>query len=404
MRVTPLVLGATLSACSLAVASAQPTATPTLPGDNGFGVRLSALHSSNIARSDAATAALRGVEREDWVFTPSVTAEVMRRLGRHAVFLTGVAGYDFHRNNSQLDHGRVNATGGAVISTPLCQIMPTGSFSLQQSDLTDITTVVVENQNKTIVGAATVSCGRKTGFSLVVSGYHQVVRNSAAIQKFNDHVSDGGQLAIGYAQPSLGNLGVLVGYSYNDFPARRVLQGPPGSHFVQKMIGVNYSKEIGRKLNISGTVARTMVDRSSTAPGINPKFSAWTYEGDVRYALSSRLSFALNGGRAVAPSDLPGGDVSVRTQGSAEVQYKLGSRLVLTAGDRIGTIKADNDTTLLGPVLTKQTLNSAYGSLKYARSRNQNVQLSFEHADRSTNIPALDFTDNRVILTLDSRF
>src|SRR5687767_5378881 len=92
-------------------------------------------YDDNVARSNAVTAALRGIEQEDFIYNPSVAVDIVQPFGRQAAFLRGSVGYDFYDKNDQLNRERIDLSGG--VSSPLGPCRPTlgGSYKRQQSEL-----------------------------------------------------------------------------------------------------------------------------------------------------------------------------------------------------------------------------------------------------------------------------
>lgn len=80
MHYGKIVCGSLLGVVALATpALAQETRSVT------FGVQATVVHDSNVSRSDAATAALRGIQREDTIFSPAVTADVLLPVSRQSL-------------------------------------------------------------------------------------------------------------------------------------------------------------------------------------------------------------------------------------------------------------------------------------------------------------------------------
>ena len=166
MRLGVMATGAILGAAMAGPAAAQqPAAPPTLSSARSFELGLSArvLYDSNIARGSELLAIQRGLSRDDFVYQPAVTANIVQPLGTQMVYLAGSAGYDFHERNTKLDRGNVNVQGGYTARVGICQPSLTSSYSGRQSDLEDADSVTTTNLVQATSVAASVQCGRPIG-------------------------------------------------------------------------------------------------------------------------------------------------------------------------------------------------------------------------------------------------
>src|SRR5436305_14051820 len=108
MRTGLLALGiaAGVVACGPALAQGIPVVSnQRVVKING---NLNITYATNVSHTTEAVAKLRGLEPEDEIVNPSALFQVVQPIGRNAAFLQGYAGYDFHAQNSILNH--VNAS------------------------------------------------------------------------------------------------------------------------------------------------------------------------------------------------------------------------------------------------------------------------------------------------------
>src|SRR5690242_13118414 len=92
---------------ALGLSSGFDMAAAQNPNRTDVRVDSSLRYDSNVARSDDATAALRGIQPEDEIFTPGVSVDVARVLGGQSVFLQGALSYNFYAHNSKLNRERL---------------------------------------------------------------------------------------------------------------------------------------------------------------------------------------------------------------------------------------------------------------------------------------------------------
>jgi hypothetical protein len=71
-----------------------------------------ASYNSNVAHSDAALAAQRGVTLADSIISPGVSIDLSLPVGLQQVFLKGSAAYSIYARNTQLNSQDVDLTGG----------------------------------------------------------------------------------------------------------------------------------------------------------------------------------------------------------------------------------------------------------------------------------------------------
>ena len=144
-------LGACLPSLALAQGSGAATSMPKIEPKREYhaGVRVLGSYDSNIARSSKAAAALRGVEPEDYMLTPSATVSLVQPFGKQALFVDGSLGYDFHRENPQLDRQRHDIQGGFATITGPCHEALFTSYRASQTDLANLDLGNVKNLTKT---------------------------------------------------------------------------------------------------------------------------------------------------------------------------------------------------------------------------------------------------------------
>ena len=114
-------------------------AAPGVP-ERRLDIGISVLNSyeSNILRLRKGVPAPPGQSRDDIRATPAITVDILQPLGRQSVFLSGSAGYDFYRENDQLERERIDLTGGTNLAFGPCSSQLALSYGRQQSDLADI--------------------------------------------------------------------------------------------------------------------------------------------------------------------------------------------------------------------------------------------------------------------------
>ena len=404
MRLRPIALGVLV--CAGLGTSAAAQAVPSVGAARQFHVRtgVNVSYDTNFSRTSKALAALRGVSQNEVTTRPEVSVELVQPLGRQVVYLNGNLGYEFHRENDNLDRGRGDVQAGYATQLGFCQVSANGNYRASQADLATVDTLRVKNLLQTTGLGASAQCGRPQGIVGSVSVQHSEARNSATLQKLADNESNTISVAGGYGNQTLGRLMLTYGYTENDLPNRINPGRPPGDGFKVQSYGVSYERALGSRINMSGMVGRSRVKREFAPVGTDLTFSSTTYSGAIDYTMSSRLNFNLSASRAVVPSIRAGKLYDIATTGQAQARYNLGSRFVLTLGHRIADTKSNTDTTLNVPVLTKSRANSTYGSVTYRQSERASLTLDARYDDRNTNTPDFNYTATTVGLTLEVGF
>ncbi|MEW5684998.1 MAG: hypothetical protein AB1942_08775 [Pseudomonadota bacterium] len=406
MRLWPLALGVIACTCwgTIAAAQAMP-ATPT-DGKRDFSGSLSlrGLYDSNFARSDVATAAQRGIARQDYSLSPSVNLKIVQPLGQQLVYVNGSAGYNFYRENDQLNRGRADVQGGYMTRLGPCALFANGVYAAAQSDLSTLDAPTVKNLLQTSTVAAGAQCGRG-GLSGGISAQRTSTKNSAAIQDDADSDTQAVSVSLGYGNQTLGQFGVSYAYSSSEFP-NVILPGRPiGDGFFSESLSLTAQKRFGSKLTTRGSVGRTKVKREFVPPGGELKFNSTNYMLGVDYLLGSRLTLALSADRAVLPSGRAGKLYDIRTGARFSGSYKLGSRFVVGFGHSYDDINSNADTSLPGlKVITDSQTHSSFASIRYRQNENASIALDVRYDDRSANLKEFNYTAMRVGVTAEVGF
>ena len=219
------------------------------------------LYNSNVADSDAAAAAARGLTPQDVLFTPAINLDIVRPLGATSVFLNGAAGYVFHAVNPILNRERIGLTGGLNGQFLRCEETLSGATAIQQSDLNQITLAVVKNTSYNDRVSLLASCGRSVGFSPSFSVSQTWQSNSNPIEFSNDHHLFAVTGGLGYRTPTLGTFGGIFEYNQLIYYNRQFNLGP--DTFTQGYNtytgGFTYATRLGARLQGS---AQTRLYRS----------------------------------------------------------------------------------------------------------------------------------------------
>lgn len=404
MHLGRFVVGVVGCACGAVPASAQML--PTVTGERQLhaNVTVATIYDNNFARSSQVLAAQRGIKQNEVTLRPSVNVDIVQPLGRQIVYLKGGGGYDFHRENAQLDRARADVQGGYVTTLSICQATLYGSYRAAQSDLATLDSPGVKNLSQATSTAAGVQCGRPGSFSGGANVQRIESQNSATVQKEADSTVETLSAQLGYSNSSIGQLGIFYNYANNEFPNRIIPTRPIGDGFFTQTIGVSVDRQFGSRVKANVSAGRTMVKREFAPPGTDKKFTSSSYSALINYRLGSRITFELLGDRAVVPTARAGKLYDISTSGQLRGTYKLGSRYIVSLGGQVVDIKSNPDTLSARAVVTSARTKSAFASVRYAQSRRAGLVLDVRHDDRNTNLPDFNYRSTRVGLTAEVGF
>ena len=331
-------------------------ATPSVEDGLSLNAIGDVLYDSNVLRSTG-TGLASGMHRDDFRYSPELTATYGRSSGLIALAANAVVGRDLYQYHSYLD--RNHYLGGGTLTYHAgssCQLSVNGTYASRQSGLNGISTgptspvvppdevgTVIDNVQTTAVYGANAGCGSPTGRLTFGGGYsHAALSNAAAIRKFGDSDSDtySGNIGLGILRP--GQLSLTGSYSTISYPNRvtgAVAIGVPAQLLNTGVnsyrIGFAFSRPIGPRL--SGTIGASFLRAEPT--GGQAAYTSPAYNFALGYVAGPRLSFALTGSRDVLPSTTVGALYRVVDQVLVSTRYSLGSSLSIDAD--AGLIKND---------------------------------------------------------------
>jgi hypothetical protein len=398
-------------------ATAQVAAAPSAiqPGQRIQEIDLvgDILYDSNVAESDAALAALRGIKPSDVIFEPSVRFDIARPIGRETIYLQGDAGYDFHARNSLLNRETIDVHPGVLSQIGICQTGLTGDYSRAQSDLSELAIspaglrVPFREQNvlqvEQVGGNAT--CGRAVGFAPSVTASETWTHNSSPIERLIDAQTFSGSAGLAYQRPILGSVRVFGAFSQTNYPNRDGLVGVEGASvatgYQTVSGGVTYTRAVGSRLQGSASISYTKLDQQETG---GRGFSGPTYSAALAYRVSSRLSATGTVSRATVPSNRLNSTFAIDNLYAGTLAYGLGSRWTLDGGASFAQNTYNGVPSPLEFDLTSEKIYTVFGDVKLRLTRRLTVGLNVQQLKRNANFAELSYLDTRVGLTARATF
>ncbi len=363
------------------------------------------IYDSNVARSDAAEAAVRHLSLSDEIFTPTAAIDAYLPVGREALFLHGNAGYDFHRVDTVLNRERIDLHGGGLAQFGPCQETLTGDFNRQQTDLEELEAQVTSNVQDTENVAFNATCGRRVGLQPFIGVNEQWADNSAAVLTASNRQTTGVTGGLGYARPALGTIQLFGQYSSTTFPDSDVVIVGVPRHDGYDLTsgGISFDHHVGAR--IEGTVSVSYTSLSLNLPG-EQGFSGLTYSTAIVYRASGRLSADLHLTRATLPSDRIGASFTLDNLIIGDIHYKLGPRILLLLGASRDSRAFEGPPTVIIPIneSTRDVEYTGFAAATYTLSRRIAFTLNFSQSRRDANVAAFSYDDTRVDLTASTAF
>ena len=284
-----------------------------------------AFYDSNVSRSNAARAAARGLEREDYRLTPALSADMALPVGLHLFTFTGTAGYDFYARNERLNRERLEARPAFTLRGAQCNVTIDGSYSRRGSELDDLTFGPINNTETVKSIGLSGGCQRPTGFSPFFALAHRTGRNSQVLRQISNIESDEATVGIRYSQLSLGELSLFVSYEDTTYP-NRVLATPGGPRqdgFELVQVGGSLSRQIG-------TAVRGIVQLSYAKlepdTGVVAGFDGLTYSAIATVNPLGRLTGDFEVSRQVDASNRFDVSYYIQENYRAELGYAISPR------------------------------------------------------------------------------
>jgi hypothetical protein len=263
--------------------------------------------------------------RDDVRVSAGIAFNYNQLLGSAPVFLRGEIGYDKNDRLSFLDRARVLVrTGGTFRFGARCNLRPTASLDLAQTNLDEIGTAA-GNTTTTQDYDIGVACNETVGIVPQFSIGHSIRRNSSLFQQRSNRNSDNFRAGIGYVRPSLGRLDLYVAVDSTERPD---LLNPGGSTDRTRTtrFGIDASRSVSPRIQARAGVNYIRVTSNQNVPS----FDGLGYSGSVRLSPVPRLSITVGASRDAGGSDGFGVTYTIRENYSVSAAITIGARTRLT--------------------------------------------------------------------------
>lgn len=378
----------------------SPSGAQTLPQRRvDVGVTLVNTYQSNILRLPDGVPALPGNSKDDLRFNPALTVDLELPLGRNSVFLNGLVGYDFYKENDQLERERIRLTGGTNLNFTSCGATLQATYARQQSDLDDIFLAQrrVNTENRWLYDAY-FRCRTFGGLTPSLNLTREKVTNSDPNRQEGNYTSDTAAIYLGYERPVLGE--IRLGFSYNEsrYDERQPLPGLQALDRIEVITAdVGFTREIGSQLTGSASIGYTRVNPS--LPGVEP-YSGLSYSGDLSFTPGTRIRANVGFAREAKQSNLLSISYAIVDTYSGQVQYALGERITLTTGASYQHRSLRDSPLTAGPVLVTEDSNTRlFAGANYMVNRRLSFSLDGSAERRRADVDAFEYDNYTVALT-----
>lgn len=365
-----------------------------------IGISVRAEHHSNVARSSASQASLRGLTKADTIFTPTVNVDALLPVGRQTAFLAGNVGYSFYEKNTRLNREYVNLDGGVKTGLGPCGVTLGAGYSRGVVRVDDpILIDNVENIQETKRLSVDTSCSRGTGLGLVASVSKEWSANDLPFLTVSDSELSSAMAGITYSRPTLGTVTLFTNRQKAEYPNRLISGG-----YDLTAVGVTYERKLGARIEGAVTVAYNNVDLHAPVVSGGGNVETSSCSAKLSYRASARLRFGGEFSRSVTPASGFGQTYDLTTAYRLSGIYDLGPRITISAGG--ARAERDSEGAVIAPAvqLTNSTTDNIYASLRYKMSERIALEFSAGRDERTTNAPQFDYIDERVAVAVSSKF
>ena len=343
---------------------------------------------------------------DDWIYTPSVTVDILKPLGKESLFLRGSAGYSFYQKNPVLNAENLDLAGGANARLGPCRATITGDELRRRSELqyvivTSPATVRNIEDNHSIGGDAT--CLRPTGLGVSFSASQDWDQNSSAPFRSNDYQRSSFSGGLVFQRPTFGELSLSGQYGQTHYTNRLILvAGQLRQDGYNSVSGnLSFDRRLGARIQATLSVGYSTIQ--PYVPG-EPGFSGLTYSADIAYRPTGRITAHLMASQQTTPTNIIGASFADTRMYLAEGTYRIASRLNFTLGASQSQSRYHGAALIPGVDLAEQTTRQVYSALRFDLSRRFTISANAQYEEGEANLLAYDYHATRVGVSLAAAF
>lgn len=384
--------GAALAQAQAGAPSSTSLATAGAAERRDVTLSVTARYDDNVPRINDLQPNTRNLSRDDIRISPALQLSYAKNIGRHQVGIRSYLGYDFYTKNTELNRERLVVEPFAYLDLPVCDLAVEGLASRSQSDLGELIivgidpTVGVDNTEtrKRINGR--LICGEQYGLRPTFEVERSSGDNSNALRQLADYRVTRLQPGLGYSSPTLGEISLYAVRQDTDLPNQVLANGQP-SGYTLRGYGLSYRRNIGSRLNFSGSISNVEVtpyDGQGGRSGLNGSIS-------LSVVASDRLQWVAFANRAFT-STLTGNATYELSQGyGLTANYAASDRLRFRVGGQYSPRSFFYSVMPTGPFIGEQSQYDIFGGATYNFNRRMRLNLDVGAQKRDADLAFFDY-------------
>jgi hypothetical protein len=365
------------------------------------------IYDTNVVQAGPLIAAQRGLKLADLQSEPSVVLGLVKPLDRQAVFMNATLGYDFYQRDTTLNKENIDVTGGFRGRFGRCASTLSGEYGRRQIDEGDLIGPVTRNVVSDSLVTLSGSCTGAIGFSPFVNLSNEWVDNSAPLLVVSNRRTFNGTAGVQYSSPRLGQLSLYGGFTKTDYSARPTVEaveivsesGSAGYDLYTG--GVRYDRHLGARIEATLALAYTVLDPMGLGAS---GFQGPTYQADISYRVSGRITTKVHIDRETLPSLQAGAAYSIEENYNAEIDYQAGARTTLALGESYSDRDYRGALLAVAEYLSHDTRDNQFVNITYNINNRITLVLDVRRETRIANPSEYNYTGGRFGLTAKSTF
>jgi hypothetical protein len=267
----------------------------------------------------------------------------------------------------------------------------------------DLSLGVAKNILQNLSAELTATCNQEGQIVPSASITQTWSTNSALLYSSQDYHSFSANGSVQYKAGSFGAISLIGQYTQTQYPHRLFIVGfgPQSDGYNLYSGGIHYEHAIGSTIQFGVSVSETSLSPNN---GLGKGFNGITYDANIGYKPTSRLSFTLDASRQSSPSYYLNAAYSVDEHYSVGADYRLTSRLKASLGAFQTHSNFAGAALLPGTNITVQTYRSFYGALAFNATPTFSVSLNAGQDQRHSDVVGYNYVGARVGLALSKSF
>lgn len=358
----------------------------------------SAAYDSNVSGGNTTVANVRGLRPEDITYTLGTTVAFQLPSSRQTFFVDGAADFSRHEHNSVLNSDDYRISAGLSERLGLCSGNGVVGYSRRQTLIQDLAVAAAKNTQSEDDANLGVTCGRRAIF-VELDGNYSKVTNDATRSGFIDSTTEGGSASIGYRSRTLGNVSLGGQYSTIQYAADPLL-GTTAPKLQQYGVNLKYSRQIGFRLSGTAGVSYNRIEGGLT----RTQSDGFGADASLAYRATARTQLTLNYSLGNTASPLANASY-VRSEAlQLTGTYALTRRISFQASASRSKQEYRSTGVVALLQLKESTTDQVNASVNVKLGRKITASLNATHTYRTADISQFNYSDDRVAVSLSSRF